>query len=172
MTEQAGKVLIDGEEATLAFERRLQHPPERVWRALTSQEELARWMMADVTLDGRSGGEIAMVTGPAQFRWTGRILAWEPFARLEYEMNTPPHEHLPQGEQSIVRYRLEPLDGGTLLRLEHCRLTRPTALGFAPGTHAFLDRLEALLDGAALPGWMRRYEEVKGLYPQWEAERS
>jgi hypothetical protein len=44
------------------------------------------------------------------------------------------------------------------------RLTKPTALGFAPGMHAFLDRLEAQLKGEPLPDWMLRYDAVKGYY--------
>ena len=45
------------------------------------------------------------------------------------------------------------------------RLTKPTALGFAPGMHAFLDRLEAYLRGDPLPDWVLRYDAVKSFYP-------
>jgi uncharacterized protein YndB with AHSA1/START domain len=169
VADDYGKVLIEGETGTLLFERWLRHPPERVWRALTEPAEIRQWSIGEVKIDGRLGGSYEAVTGPAQFAWTGRILVWEPHSTLEYESNTPPHEHLPQGERTIVRYELEARDGGTLLRLRHSRLTRSTALGFAPGTHAILDRLSAHLDGTPLPAWMRRYEEVKVGYPQWEA---
>ena len=38
---------IDGRPA-LRFERRLAHPIERVWRAVTEPAELARWFVAPV----------------------------------------------------------------------------------------------------------------------------
>jgi uncharacterized protein YndB with AHSA1/START domain len=160
-----GRVEINGETATLIFERRLSHSPQRVWRALTDAEELREWYMAKAKIDGRPGGSIDMVTGPAQFHWTGRILTWEPFSVLEYEFNAAPHEHLAGGERSIVRYDLQSVAGGTLLTLIHSRLTKRTALGFAPGTHALLDRLEASLAAQPLPDWKARYDEVKAAYP-------
>lgn len=161
-----GRVEVDGETATLIFERRLSHSPERVWRALTDAEELREWYMAAARIDGRQGGTIDMVT-LAQFHWTGRILTWQPFSVLEYEFNAVPHEHLPGGERSVVRYELRRVEGGTLLTLTHSRLTKRTGLGFAPGTHALLDRLDAFLGAQPLPNWRARYDEVKAAYPAW-----
>lgn len=48
------------------------------------------------------------------------------------------------------------------------RLAKSTGLGFAPGIHSFLDRLAAQLDRRPLPDWVKRYDEVKGLYPSWQ----
>lgn len=166
-TTAPGEVRIEGDHATLYFRRHLKHPPEAVWEALTDPAQLRQWFMTVATIDGRPGGSVHMVSGPARFEWTGDILAWEPHRLYEYEWNTPPHPHLPQGEQSVVRWELEPKDGGTLLTLTHRRLTKGTALGFVPGTHAFLDRLEAQLAGDTLPDWQRRYQEVAGHYPSW-----
>jgi uncharacterized protein YndB with AHSA1/START domain len=162
-----GRVEMEGTTARLTFRRLLRHPPERVWRALTDSTEFEAWHIGTATIVGGEGGFIEMTTGPAQFHWTGRILRWEPPRVLEYEMDAEPQEHLHSGERSVVRYELDPTEGGTLLTLLHIQLTPPTALGFAPGTHALLDRLTAHLDGEPLPGWKRRYEEVAGGYPQW-----
>jgi uncharacterized protein YndB with AHSA1/START domain len=41
---------IDGRPA-LRFERRLEHPTERVWRALTDPDELAQWFPSDEPLE-------------------------------------------------------------------------------------------------------------------------
>jgi uncharacterized protein YndB with AHSA1/START domain len=163
-----GQVLVEGETATLSFRRRLAHPPEAVWEALTDPAQLRQWFMTVAKIDGRPGGSVNMVSGPARFEWTGAILAWEPPRLYEYEWNVAPRTELPQGERSIVRWELQPQEGGTLLTLTHSRLTRGTALGFAPGTHAFLDRLEAQLAGQTLPDWMRRYQEVAPAYPAWQ----
>jgi len=162
-----GRVDIDGETATLIFERRLPHPPERVWRALTDPEELRQWFMAKAKIDGRPGGSIEMIAGPAQFHWTGRILTWNPVSVLEYEFNAEPCEQLPDGERSVVRYELRSVGACTLLTLTHSRLSKRTALGFAPGTHAFLDRLEAHLASRPLPHWRATYDAAKSAYPTW-----
>jgi uncharacterized protein YndB with AHSA1/START domain len=164
-----GSVEIDREHASLVFRRRLQHPPEAVWRAITEPKELRRWFMTKATIDARAGGSVDGVSGPAQFHWTGRILTWNPPRIFEYEWNVAPRTELPHGEQSVVRWELTPTDDdGTLLVLTHRRLTKPTALGFAPGTHAFLDRLAAHLDQAPLPDWQQRFAEVRAGYPDWK----
>lgn len=163
----AGEVVLDGDHATLHFARTYPHPPEAVWAALTEPAQLAQWYMTEAVIDGREGGSVKMTSGPTRFEWTGRILTWQLHRVLEYEWNLDPHPHVPQGEQSVVRYELAPVDGGTRLTLTHRHLTKGTALGFAPGTHAFMDRLGAQLDGASLPSWMHRYEEVKHAYPAW-----
>jgi len=169
--QQYGTVAIEGNVASLLFERYLPHSPERVWRALTSPEELAEWYDAhQATIDGREGGSIEMVAGPARFHWTGKILVWEPHSVLEYEFNTPPHSHLPSGENTIIRYELREADGGTSLTLKHSLLTKMTALGFAPGTHALLDRLSAHLSSDTLPDFFSRYKEVQSGYPSWRAQ--
>ncbi len=138
-----GKVVIDGEKATLVFTRRLSHPPEAVWRALTTPSELSSWYMTKATIDGREGGTIDFHSGPSRLHVTGRILAWEPPTILEHEWKVAPRPDLPSGEDAIIRWELSRDGEGTVLHLEHRNLNREVALGFAPGTHAFLDRLEA-----------------------------
>jgi hypothetical protein len=78
-----------------------------------------------------------------------------------------PNPSLPNGEpESVIRWELKQ-DGdsnNTLLTLTHSRLTKSTSLRFAPGWHAYLDRLEANLNNAVPPDWARRFAEVKELY--------
>jgi uncharacterized protein YndB with AHSA1/START domain len=165
----SGEVTFDGDFARLFYQRRLPHPPEKVWAAITDPEQLKKWFMASsVTLDGRPGGSVEIVAGPSQIHSHGRILAWDPPRVYEYEWIAPPRAEMPQGENSVVRWELAPVEGETLLTLVHRRLTRPTAVGFAPGWHAFLDRLAAQLAGQPLPDWMQRFGEAKGAYPGWQ----
>lgn len=162
-----GQVKIDGEVAALVFKRHLRHAPELVWEALTDPKQLQRWYMTTATIDGRPGGSVEMVSGPARFNWKGKILTWDPPRTYEYEWNIEPRAELPSGEMTVVRWELEKVSGGTLLTLTHSRLTKGTALGFAPGTHAFMDRLASHLAQEPLPDWMQRYAEVKDQYPAW-----
>jgi hypothetical protein len=71
-------------------------------------------------------------------------------------------EELPPGEKFFVRWELADVGGETVLTLEHRRLTRSTGSGFAAGWHAFLDRMQALLDGQPLPDWMQRFKQPHG----------
>lgn len=160
-----GKVVRNAEKATLVFYRHLAHPQERVWQALTDPEQLAGWYMTRAVIDGRRGGSIDFVAGPSKLHVTGRIITWEPPRIFEHEWKVEPREELPGGENAVIRWELARDGEGTMLHLEHRNLSYQTAAGFAPGTHSFIDRLEAQLDGLPLPSWMERYRRVADQYP-------
>lgn len=166
-TSRSGTLTFDGDYATLTFERRIRHPVELVWKALTEPEHLALWYMTKARIEGRQGGSIDYVTGQAQLHVTGKILTWEPPRVFEHEWNVDPRKDLPKGETTIVRWELTPEGDGTLLRFTHRRLTRQTAIVFAGGMHGFLDRLENQLDGVPLVDWKTRINEVRTNSPQW-----
>lgn len=163
-----GKIEPNGTQASLLFRRTLAHPPEKVWRALTRPEELEKWFMTSAKVGGGLGGRVEMLGGPAQFLWTGEILTWDPPHVFEYQWNIEPRKELPLGEKTVVRWELRAVEGGTELTMHHINLSMPTAIGFAPGTHAYLDRLEAHLSDAVLPNWTVRYGEVASAYPSWQ----
>lgn len=162
---EPGRVDIQGEKATLVFRRRLTHPPEAVWRALTDPGELVGWYMTKAVIEGRVGGRVDLIAGPSRLHVTGRILAWDPPRLLEHEWKVAPRPELPTGEDAVIRWELRRDGEGTVLQLQHRNLNRQTALGFAPGTHAFLDRLEAQLGRNQLPNWQERYTQVAPEYP-------
>jgi uncharacterized protein YndB with AHSA1/START domain len=158
MTGREGTLTIEGEKAVLTFERRLPYPIEAVWSAITEPAHRNQWM-GETTIDAREGGLIEMVPAgppqaPKQKRMTGRIRVWDPPHVFEHEWNQR------IVEESVVRYELSPDGDGTLLRFSHRGLGVRNAQGFLPGTHAFLDRLQAYLAGEALPNWAQRYREV------------
>ncbi|MEM7481304.1 MAG: SRPBCC family protein [Acidobacteriota bacterium] len=89
-----------GAKYELAFERRLAHPVEKVWRVLTERELLNRWFPAEVAGEWKVGarlrfafpgaegealpegelrGEVLAVDPPhlLEFRWSDSILRWE-----------------------------------------------------------------------------------------------
>jgi uncharacterized protein YndB with AHSA1/START domain len=159
-------VVTEGEKATLVFRRLLPGPPEAVWKALTDPAELSVWYMTKATIDGRENGTVDLIAGPSRLHVTGRILTWDPPRVFEHEWKVTPRPELPSGEDALIRWELRREGSRTLLHLEHRRLSRQTAAGFAPGTHAFLDRLQAHLTHLPLPGWQERYQQVAPHYPK------
>ena len=162
MTRADGTLVVAGEIAVIAFERRLGHPVEAVWAALTDPDELAAWL-GPGTLEPREGGRVSIRTGPGdrparQRMISGRVLAWDPPRVLEHEWIQPGLDI------SVVRYELEADAGGTILRLTHRRSVAPGATGGRAGWHAYLDRLAARLDRLPVPAWSERRAEVQDAY--------
>jgi len=125
------------------FERRLPHPPEVVWNALTEPDRLAAWFPQNVAYEGeRAPG------GKLRFSWPesddppfgGEILAYDPPRLLEYTW-----------EDETLRWELRPDgEGGTVLVLADAMDDRDRAARNAAGWHACLDALAALLEGRPL----------------------
>jgi uncharacterized protein YndB with AHSA1/START domain len=162
MTDQPGTLTIDGDVATLTYRRRLPFPVEAVWRALTDPQQRRTWF-GPTEIEPRAGGLIEMVpteppAPPEAKRMTGRILVWDPPRVFEHEWRQR------IVEDSVVRYELTPDGDGTVLLFTHRGLSPHNARGFAPGSHAFLDRLAAQLAGAEPPNWNTRYEQLAPLY--------
>ena len=162
MTWADGTLVVSGEIAVIAFERRLGHPVETVWAALTDPDERAAWLGSG-TLEPRAGGQVAIRTGPGdrpeqQRVMSGRVLAWDPPRVLEHEWIQPGLDI------SVVRYELEADAGGTILRLTHRRSVTPGALGGRAGWHAYLDRLAARLGRLPVPTWSERRAQVQDAY--------
>jgi len=93
-------------------------------------------------------------------------LVWDPPHIFEHEWHIAPHPDLPSGEpEAVIRWELmRDGDLNTILIMTFSRHTKSTARGFAPGMHAFLDRLYAHLKGQMLPDWMQRYAAVNESY--------
>ena len=164
MTEskRTGRIATHGGHATLSFERRLPYPAEAVWAAITDPAQRGQWFGAP-TLEARAGGAIQMEPqGPGVpddlKRMTGRILVWDPPRIFEHEW-----KQRIIGD-TAVRYELTPDGDATLLRFTHSLLAEKNAKGFIPGTHAYLDRLEAHLARAPIPDWWQRFNEVAPQY--------
>lgn len=159
---RTGTITHHDGSATITFERRLAHPIERVWAAITDPAQRAQWF-GTTTLEAREGGRIDMVAegppvAPEMRRMTGRIRLWRPPHVFEHEWSQS------LIGDTVVRYELSEDGEGTLLRFTHSGFKPPHAKGYIPGEHAFLDRLEAHLDQAPLPGWGQRYGEVHPRY--------
>jgi uncharacterized protein YndB with AHSA1/START domain len=166
-----GMVMIEGDYATIRYERRLAHPREVVWKAITDPKELAAWMNTKAVIDGRNSGTIDFVNTVSGFHTTGRILVWHPPSVFEHEWHIVPNPQVPKGEpEALNRWELvRDGDSSTILISTFSRLTKHTAFRFGPGQHAYLDRLAAHLDHKELPDWQKRFVLVKGSYPSWQS---
>jgi uncharacterized protein YndB with AHSA1/START domain len=129
------------------------HPPELVWTALTDPNELAQWLMPN-DFQPRLGHTFTFRTRPAP-GFDGivqcRVTELLPPRRLAYTWKGG-------GIETVVTWSLEPVAGGTRLRLEHAGfqgarqlLLRKLILG--PGWRRIVrQKLAAVLDRLACKG--------------------
>jgi uncharacterized protein YndB with AHSA1/START domain len=165
----------DGGRLVLRFERRLAHPPEQVWRALTSMRGLQAWFPVEVLeFDATPGARLRFdLTAEAKRRMDipadadtaseGTITAADPPKLLEYAW---------AGE--VLRWELTPDGAGCVLVFtdefdaqgEAAEIRAGWSLDMATGWHVSLDVLDAHLSDE-VPDWSvwDRAEELKGFYP-------
>ncbi len=170
-----GTVITEGNYTALEFERQIAHSKVTIWKAITEPKELASWFNTKAIIGGRNGGTIDYISAQAGFHTTGKITIWDPPCAFEHEWHIEPHPpEIPNGEpEATISWKLVySSENDTKLLLNFSRLTKSTGLGFAPGMHAFLDRLESHLNHKVLPNWMDRYAQVKGSYPDWQASKN
>jgi predicted 3-demethylubiquinone-9 3-methyltransferase (glyoxalase superfamily)/uncharacterized protein YndB with AHSA1/START domain len=137
MAVTADAILEDHEGRTvLRFERRLGHPQERVWAALTELDDLRHWHPSPFELERRAGGAIRFLPPEGAAFGDGRVVAYEPPRLLAYSW----------GEDEL-RWELEPRDEGTLLTLTHTFEDRFKAARDAAGWELCLAALGSVLSG-------------------------
>jgi uncharacterized protein YndB with AHSA1/START domain len=87
---------VDGKRV-LRFERRLDHPVERVWAALTEPEQLAGWLAAADELELVEGGRVVL-------RWlnTGDRHEWESYGVILPDDFDPDAEDVVTGTVTSV----------------------------------------------------------------------
>lgn len=148
MTDSPNPATYDGilertrEGGVIRFERRLPYPVDAVWNATTDPDRLADWWLpfeADITVDLRPGGEMVFAGRDDGPTMTFEILRVEPPALLE-------HTHADPG--SLLRWELEPIATGCVLRLSHF-VTDPDAAVdncYVVGLHISLTRLIPCLE--------------------------
>jgi len=143
-----GVVERTADGGTIRFERHLTYPLREVWDAITNPARLADWWLpfdADITVDLREGGEMVFAgRGDDAPTITCTILRVEAPMLLE-------HTHVDAG--SYMRWELQSVDGGCLLRLSHFVTDAGDAVDkcFVVGLHTSLSRLEPCLSGHPVP---------------------
>ena len=143
----------------LCFERTYPHRPEHVWRALADPRALAAWLMPN-DFEPRVGHSFTFRTKPAP-GFDGTIYCevtdLDPPRRIGYTWRGGPGRGRPLTLDTHLSFTLEPVPGGTRLRLEHTGFlgARAVAVSFLLGsgwTKILSERLPALLDRLDQPG--------------------
>jgi uncharacterized protein YndB with AHSA1/START domain len=151
-------VTIDGRPA-VRFERRYEHPVEKVWRAVTEPDELVHWFPAQVSVDLRLGGAVRF-----EFRPEDQV----PDGAGEVTELDPPRRFAFTWDKELLQFELEPEDGGSAcrFRLTHLLSESDTAARNAAGWEVCLADLQERLEGAdnaapsseATSEWEQHYE--------------
>ncbi|WP_421933017.1 SRPBCC family protein [Phenylobacterium sp.] len=137
-------------QRSLIVERTMPHPPEKIWRALTTGPLIETWLMANdfqPVVGHRFNFRATPVMG-----WNGvtdcEVLALEPPTRLVYSWNAS-GEQARDGLKTVVTWTLTPVEGGVLVRMEQS--------GFRPQDEPGYRGM-----GGGWPGILGRLEQVAG----------
>jgi uncharacterized protein YndB with AHSA1/START domain len=144
----------------LRMERRLAHPPEKVWRAITEPAHLSQWYPFQAAeLDLRVGGKIRFENGQDMVM-DAVITELDPPRVFAFSERAP--AAMERESTDLVHFELRPDGAGCLLIFTHTFNDRPAAASYASGWHTCLDGLEMLLDGRPieLPDAMAELHEA------------
>ncbi len=129
---------IDGRHH-LRFERRLAHPVEKVWTAVTDPAHLIHWFPAAMEMDLEEGAKIRFVfPGDEMEPGDGVITELDPPRTFAFTWNGDP-----------LRLELRPDGDGCVLVFTCGVADRPMAGSFATGWDSCLGALESTLAGDA-----------------------
>lgn len=129
------------ETRSIVIERDIAHPPEKIWRALTTPQLIEEWLMKNA---------FAPIAGHRfQLRadWGTvdcEVLAIEPGRALAYSWNAGDDA---TGLRSTVTWTLTPTPTGTRLRMEQS--------GFRKGQPHYY--------GGAMAGWPRMIDTIEAI---------
>ena len=163
----------DGEKWTLILVRELRHSPEKVWQALTDPAHLREWAPFEVDGSLDTVGttvKLTMIRTPTPQVFESTVKLAEAPRLLEYSWGG-----------GDLRWELEPLGGGTRLRLSH-NINRGYIAWGAAGWHICFDVMDRALAGEPigrrvgpetmkLEGWQRLTDEYAKQFgierPNW-----
>jgi uncharacterized protein YndB with AHSA1/START domain len=122
----------------LRFVRQLNHPPAKVWQALTLPEHLTAWFPDGLEVDEWVPGARLRFAHATDYAFDGEVIAVEEERLLEFRWGT-----------DVIRFELEPDGDGTRLILLDTLDTVGKAARDGAGWHVCLDQFERHLDATS-----------------------
>jgi len=129
--------MID-DDGRVIHDIRLEHPVERVWRAIAERDELAQWLMTN-DFEPRVGHRFRFDAGPPRGFIDAEVLVLDPPRRIAWRW-------MLDGVATTVTITLEPDGDGTRLHLEHTDLPDDLRSRFEPGWTEKFAALTAALE--------------------------
>jgi uncharacterized protein YndB with AHSA1/START domain len=80
---ELGTLTRQGDRWMLTFTRRLAHPREKVWRAVTEPEHLAAWYPQQIVGERRAGAPLRFVSSAGD-GFDGQMLVFDPPEVMEF----------------------------------------------------------------------------------------
>jgi uncharacterized protein YndB with AHSA1/START domain len=140
-----------GDRWQLRFTRELQHPAEKVWRAITESKHLEAWFPQRIVGAWSVGTPLQFESrGGEHPSFDGVVLACDPPSRLEFRWGT-----------DTILFEIAPSASGCVLTLIDTIDELGKAARDGAGWHTCLDLLEHDLDRIT-PSWVQsdRWREV------------
>jgi uncharacterized protein YndB with AHSA1/START domain len=140
-TDGLGTLEREGDLSVLRYRRRLGHPREKVWRALTEDAHLSAWFPTTIEGERAPGAPLHFSFRQSEGEpFDGEMLGWDPPALMELRW-----------ADDVLCFELAEVEGGCLLSLtvrfpEHGKAARDAA-----GWHVCLQRLAFACDGTTPP---------------------
>jgi uncharacterized protein YndB with AHSA1/START domain len=134
---EKGRLEQAGDRWQLHFTRRLPHPPEKVWRALTEPEHLKEWFPNDIEGERKEGATLRHVFRNDEAPdMGGEMVVYDPPSMLEFTW----------GEDTL-RFELQADGDGTVLNLVDVLEDVGKGARDGAGWHVCLDALEQHMRG-------------------------
>ena len=132
---------LDEETARITFVRDLDHPREKVWRAITENDQLEKWFPSTIDGERKAGAPLKFVfpfeDAPVM---EGTMRVCDPPSVIEFEWG-----------DDVIRIELAEHAGGTRLTLTDTFTEYAKAARDSGGWHACLDDLGYALQGVDTP---------------------
>ncbi len=146
-----------GDGYTLKIERQFPQAIDRVWSALIVSDERANWLASgDVEL--RVGAQFTFAWTNTGDTMESTVLAVDPPRLIEF------YWHQEQSTDSVVRWELEPANGGTRFTLTHSVPTTAYAPDLLSGWHTHVEMLGLYLKDEPSPWVWSRWRDLKEHY--------
>jgi uncharacterized protein YndB with AHSA1/START domain len=134
---EKGRLEQAGDRWQLHFTRRLPHPPEKVWRALTEPEHLKEWFPNDIEGERKEGATLRHVFRNDEAPdMSGEMVVYDPPSVLEFTWG-----------DDTLRFELQADGDGTVLNLVDVLEDVGKGARDGAGWHVCLDALEQHMRG-------------------------